>query len=292
VIQLDLDPAELGRAFPLQAALLGDALAGLAALAVALGPGPAGQAGPAPEPDRAPWRARLAGLAAAWRAERDAERASDGVPIAPQRVLAELEAALSPDDLLICDASLASGWGGVYLEQRRAGRQVLCPRGQAGLGYALPAAIGTATARPARRTVVLAGDGALGYAAGELATVAQYRLPVTVIVLNNRSLGWIRWYRRVTFGRGWQDDDFADVAFAEVAHGFGWPAARVSEPGQLARALRGALAGPAALLDVVTDTWQTPITAHRRAVAAEPAQPAGSASPGGRPPGSPPRYGG
>jgi thiamine pyrophosphate-dependent acetolactate synthase large subunit-like protein len=113
-----------------------------------------------------------------------------------------------------------------------------------------------------------------------------------VIVLNNRSLGWIRWYRRVTFGRGWQDDDFADVAFAEVARGFGWPAARVSEPGQLAGALRGALAGPAALLDVVTDTWQTPVTAHRRAIGAEPAQPAGSASPGGRPRGSPPRYGG
>jgi acetolactate synthase I/II/III large subunit len=189
-------------------------------------------------------------------------------------VLAGLEAALGPDDVLICDASLASGWGGVYLEQRRPGRRVICPRGQAGLGYALPAAIGVATA--GHRAVVLTGDGALGYAVGELATVAELGLPVTVVVLNNRSLGWIRWYRRITFGRGWEDDDFADVAFNEIARGFGLHAARVSEPGRLAGALRDALAGPPALLDVVTDAWQTPITGHREAVSS-----AGSAGYGG-----------
>ncbi len=269
VLQLDIDPAELGRAFPLRAAMLGDARPGLRALAVALaGPHPAGQDPAAAGPDRAPWRSRIAGLTAAWRAERDAERASDAVPIAPQRVIAEIEAALSPEDVLICDASLASGWGGVYLEQRSPGRRVLCPRGQAGLGYGVPAAIGVATADPGVRTVVLTGDGALGYAAGELATVVEHGLPVTIVVLNNRSFGWIRWYRRITFGRGWEDEDFADVAFADVARGFGLHGERVAEPGRLAPALRAALTGKPALLDVVTEAWQTPIRAHRLAVQA------------------------
>ncbi len=259
VVQLDLDPAELGRVFPQAVAVLADARPGLAGLRAALG----GSAGL----DRAAWRARVAELAAAWRADRDAERASDAVPIAPQRVLAEIEAAVGRDDMLICDASLASGWGGVYLEQRHTGRRVLCPRGQAGLGYALPAAIGVATARPGHRTVVLAGDGALGYAAGELATVAELGLPVTVIVLNNRSLGWIRWYRRITFGRGWEGEDFSDVPFADVARAFGLAGERVAEPARLAAALRAALGSPGpALLDVVTEPWQTPITAHRDAL--------------------------
>jgi acetolactate synthase-1/2/3 large subunit len=258
IVQLDLDPAELGRAFPLAAAVLGDARSGLRCLLAALGkPG-----------DRAGWRARVAELTAAWRTERDAERASNAVPITPQRVLGEIEAVLDDEDILICDASLASGWGGVYLEQRQPGRRVLCPRGQAGLGYAVPAAIGVATAAPTHRTVVLTGDGALGYAAGELATVAELGLPVTVIVLNNRSLGWIRWYRRITFGRGWEDEDFSDVTFAEVAKGFGIAGQRVTEPAQLRPALREALgSGRPALVDVVTEPWQTPITAHRRAVA-------------------------
>jgi thiamine pyrophosphate-dependent acetolactate synthase large subunit-like protein len=92
-------------------------------------------------------------------------------------------------------------------------------------------------------------------------------LPVTVVVLNNRSWGWIRWYRRITFGRGWEGDDFSDVAFADVAGGFGLHAERVTEPGQLPTALRAAMTGRPALLDVVTEAWQTPIVAHRRAVA-------------------------
>jgi acetolactate synthase-1/2/3 large subunit len=158
----------------------------------------------------------------------------------------------------------------VYLEQRRAGRRVICPRGQAGLGYGVPAAIGVATAGVARRVVVLTGDGALGYAAGELATVAEQGLPVTVVVLNNRSLGWIRWYRRITFGRGWESEDFSDVAFADVARAFGLAGQRVTEPALLGGAMRTALAEPGpALIDVLTEPWQTPIVAHRRAVSGE-----------------------
>jgi acetolactate synthase-1/2/3 large subunit len=267
VLQLDIDPAELGRAFPLRAALLGDARPGLQALTAALaGPAAGPQQPAAAAPDRARWRARIGELTSAWRAERDSERASDAIPIAPQRVLAGIEAAMGPEDVLVCDASLASGWGGVYLEQRLPGRRVLCPRGQAGLGYALPAAIGVATAHPGGRTIVLTGDGALGYAAGELATVVEHGLPVTVVVLNNRSFGWIRWYQRITFGRGWEDDDFSDVAFADVARGFGLHGERVTEPARLAPALRAALSGKPALLDVVTEAWQTPIRAHRQAV--------------------------
>ncbi len=282
VVQLDIDPAELGRAFEVEAAMLGDARAALTALLTELGAGApsartpgTGAAGGA-EPDRSPWRARLAELTGHWRAVRDAERASDAVPIAPQRVLAALEQALAPGDTLICDASLASGWGGVYFEQRQPGRRVLFPRGQAGLGYALPAAIGAATAAASAaapdlapaRTVVLTGDGALGYAVGELATVTELGLPITVVVLNNRSLGWIRWYRRITFGRGFEDDDFADVAYADVAGAFGLHSERVTDPAGLGAALASAFrSGRPALVDVVTEAWQTPIGAHRSAVA-------------------------
>ena len=279
VVQLDIDPAELGRAFEVAAAMLGDARAGLAALLTELGTGATDGA----EPDRSAWRVRLAALTAEWRAVRDTERASDAIPIAPQRVLAALEEALAPGDCLVCDASLASGWGGVYFEQRRPGRQVLFPRGQAGLGYALPAAIGAATAATVTatvtatasaaaaagaRTVVLTGDGALGYAVGELATVTELGLPITVVVLNNRSLGWIRWYRRINFGRGWEDDDFADVAYADVARGFGMHGVRVTDPAEFGGALASALGSDRpALVDVVTEAWQTPIGAHRSAVA-------------------------
>ena len=286
VVQLDIDPAELGRAFGVTAAMLADARQGVTALLAELGTGAAladgngnatgigtGAGGEA-EPDRSAWRARLTELTGQWRAARDQERASEAIPIAPQRVLAALQDALGPGDCLICDASLASGWGGAYYEQRLPGRQILFPRGQAGLGYAVPAAIGAATAALDRgdagrgRTVVLTGDGALGYAVGELATIAELGLPVTVVVLNNRSLGWIRWYQRITFGRGFEREDFADVAFADVARGFGWQGTRVTAPAELGSALAAALRSDRpALVDVVTEAWETPIGAHRNAVA-------------------------
>jgi acetolactate synthase-1/2/3 large subunit len=290
VVQLDIDPVECGRAFPLAAGMVGDARAGLEAVLEGLrrpSPQPGtkgahstkdadGEDGDdhrarVQDPDATAsdgtWGGRVRELSAAWREERDAERASDAVPIAPQRVMGELGAVLREDDTVVLDASLASGWGCVYLEQRRAGRQVLAPRGFAGLGYALPAAMGVALARPRGRTVVVTGDGALAYALGEMPSVVEQDLPVTVVVLNNSSLGWIRWYRRITFGRGWERPDFSDVAFAAVAEAFGWTAARVSEPALLGGAIAAALGaeGPS-LVDVVVDPWQTPIPGHRRAV--------------------------
>jgi acetolactate synthase-1/2/3 large subunit len=261
VLQLDIDPVELGRVFPLSAAVLADARTGLEALAAEL------EITGAEQPERNEWGEMLADLVATWHSARDIERSNDARPIAPQRVVAELQAALGPDDIVVCDASLASGWGGVYLDQIGVGRKVLMPRGLAGLGYAVPAAIGVATAKRNARTVVLTGDGALAYAVGEFATVIEQRLPITVIVLNNRSLGWIRWYRRITFGTGWEDEDFADVDYAAVARAYGWDAQRVDDPALLGAALaRAAARGGPSLLDVITETWTTPVSGHRQAV--------------------------
>jgi acetolactate synthase-1/2/3 large subunit len=156
----------------------------------------------------------------------------------------------------------------VYLQQQTVGRKVLMPRGLAGLGYALPAAIGVASARRDARTVVLTGDGALAYAVGEFATVKEQRLPITVVALNNRSLGWIRWYRRITFDSGWEDEDFGDVHYSAVARAYGWEAERIEDPGRLGAALRAASQSDRPwLLDVITETWTTPITGHRNALA-------------------------
>jgi acetolactate synthase I/II/III large subunit len=261
VVQIDIDPWELGRVFPLAAAVNADARSGLTALTRALAE--AGAAGT----DRAGWRSAIAGHVRDWRAVRDAERSSSSVPTAPQRVLGELERVMSDADALVCDASLSSGWGGAYFEQRTSGRRVLTPRGQAGLGFALPAAIGVAAAGAARRTVVLTGDGALGYAVGEMATAAEQMLPITVVVLNNSSLGWIRWYRRITFGTEWEASDFASTNFAQVAAAYGWASHRVEAPADLAATLRQAVAAPGpSLVDVVTETWETPVTSHRRAI--------------------------
>lgn len=257
VVHLDVDPAVPGREVPVAVALVGDAREGLGALRDA--------AATRRLPD---WRARIAAEREAWREARAREAASDAVPIAPQRVAPELERLLGAGGRrLVCDASLSSGWGGVYVEQAEPGRRILTPRGLAGLGWSLPAAIGVVAALPDERTVVLCGDGGFAYAVGELATVAEASLPITFVILNNSSLGWIRWYRRVSFGRGHERADFGAVDYAAVAAAYGLHAERVADPHRLAAALDAAVAvdGPA-LVEVVSEVWETPIVAHREAV--------------------------
>lgn len=256
VVQLDVDPRELGRALPLEVGICADARVGLEALAETCA-----------RADRPGWRSRIEEESAAWRELRARETALATSPIAPQRVVPALERRLSAGDVLVCDASLSSGWGGVYVEQREPGRRVLTPRGLAGLGWSVPAAIGVAASRPPGRIGVLVGDGGLSYAVGELATLVQYQLPVTIVVLNNSSLGWIRWYRRISFGRGHETEDFAPVDFSAVAAGYGLPSVRVTESAELNGALERAFdtEGPA-LVEVISDAWQTPIFGHRRAI--------------------------
>lgn len=261
VAQVDVDPAELGRDFSVDALVLADARRALEAVLGSL------TVSDFRRPDTSQWRSRVAELAGEWRERRDAERASDASPIAPPRVVGELQRLIGPSDIVVADASLASGWLGAYFEQSRVGRRLLFPRGLAGLGWAVPAALGAATACPGARVVALMGDGALGYTVGELAAIAQGRLNVTLVVLNNSSYGWIRWYRRITFERGWEDDDFTASDYAAVGRAYGFETARVEDAAELAGALERVLGqDEPGLVEVLSSVWDTPVEGHRRAL--------------------------
>lgn len=261
VVQIDVDPGELGRDFPVEAFILADARLALESITGALGES-------THDADTtAEWRRTVEALAGGWKQHRDAERMSEASPIPPQRVMGELQSLLGPSDIVVSDASLASGWVGSYLEQSRAGRRFLFPRGLAGLGWAVPAAIGAAIACPNDRVIAVMGDGALAYAVGEFATVVQHELNITIIVLNNSSYGWIRWYRRIVFGRGWEDDDFPATDYAGVGAAYGFATERVEKESQLSAALDRAVnvKGPS-LVEVMSSVWDTPVKAHREAL--------------------------
>jgi acetolactate synthase-1/2/3 large subunit len=191
--------------------------------------------------------------------------ASASVPIDPQRVMGELGSLLERADVVVADASLSSGWVGSFIETAAGGPQTLFPRGLAGLGWSIPAAIGAAVAAGGRVVAVM-GDGAAPYAIGEIATLVGRRAPVVMVVLNNGSYGWIRWYRRLNFGRGWEEPDLPPTSFVDVARAYGITASRVEDPAALGAALAGALGDAPALVEVVTSVWETPIAAHREAL--------------------------
>jgi acetolactate synthase-1/2/3 large subunit len=229
VIQLDIDSAEIGKTFPVDVGLVGDAREGLAIL----------RATSTVDRSMETIVKKIGELKEKWRDQIESE-ARESKPIKPQQVALLLNELCDDGTILVCDASFASGWGGVYFEAR-GNRRAIFPRGMGGLGWALPAAIGAQVARPKSRVVVLAGDGAMTYSLGELATLAQQGMNMTVVVMNNSAMGWIKWEQAVFWEGKFVSTDLSDVDFATVAQGMGLNGVNVSEPSDLRDALSQAL---------------------------------------------------
>jgi len=175
-----------------------------------------------------------------------------GFPLPPGHVLSRLHALLPPGAVVMEEAPSHrpamhanmpfEAWGSFFT------------MASGGLGYGLPGAVGVALARPGTRVVCLIGDGSLMYSIQALWTAAQFRLPLSVIVLNNAGYGAMRAFSRVMGARGAPGIDLPGLDFCEIARGHGCAAARAERPEALDEALRWVLAseGPA-LLDVVVD---------------------------------------
>ncbi|OMC41399.1 pyruvate dehydrogenase [Mycobacterium sp. GA-1841] len=175
----------------------------------------------------------------------------DRTPIRPEYVAALADRLAADDAVFTCDVGSPVVWAARYLTMN--GRRRLIGSFNHGtMANALPHAIGAQTAFPDRQVVTLAGDGGLTMLFGELVTLIQNRLPVKLIVFNNSSLNFVELEMKaagiVTFGT-----DLVNPDFAAVAHAMGMFGRRVTEPGELERAIADAFAhdGPA-VVDVHT----------------------------------------
>jgi acetolactate synthase I/II/III large subunit len=248
VVQIDVEPAELGRHYPHTVGVLADADRGVRALLAALS-----ELETATEPD---WPDRVRDLSRAWRDQQRSSAESEAEPMHPQRLCAEVSAALPQDALLVADTGHAGMWTGGYVELR-AGSDYI--RAAGSLGWGLPAAIGAQMARPDRSVALFTGDGGLWYHIAELETAARWNVPVVLVVNDNRSLNqeinpYSAAYGGRLHGRHHELWHFEDVDLAAVAAAMGVSSRRVTRPGDLASAFDEAFsAGRPFLLDVVTD---------------------------------------
>ncbi|MCF8047154.1 MAG: hypothetical protein K9L19_06400, partial [Desulfarculaceae bacterium] len=183
-------------------------------------------------------------------------------PVRPERVMYELNRRLTPETVVVADASYSSIWVANYLTSLAPGMRFITPRGLAGLGWGLPMAMGAKLARPQSPVVCLAGDGGFGHSWSELEAAGRMGLDLTILVLNNRILGYQKHAENVKFGDHTDAVYMSDVDHAAVAEACGCRGVRVREPGQLPEALDLALGEPGpVLVDILTDpTAYPPIT--------------------------------
>ncbi len=248
-IHLDIDGAEIGRNYE-ALRLTGDAKLTLAALTAKL----EGRRQSDPE---------LEGRIADGfeRHERDMApvlRTNLGA-VRPESLMADMQTVLTPETIVVADASYATLWVACYLRSLLPGMRFITPRGLAGLGWGLPLAIGAKVARPDCPVLCVVGDGGFGHCWAELETAFRMKTPVVVTVLNNSVLGYQRDAEDVKFGAHTSAVYFAPVDHAQIARACGCRGVRIENASDYLPALTEALArDETTLIDVVIDPQAYP----------------------------------
>jgi pyruvate dehydrogenase (quinone) len=172
--------------------------------------------------------------------------------IHPEAVAACLDKLAADDAIFTVDTGMCCVWGARYI-QATGKRHMLGSFTHGSMANAMPHAIGAAFACPDRQVVAMCGDGGISMLLGDLATIKQYKLPVKIIVFNNRSLGMVKLEMEVT-GLPDSETDMENPDFAMIAQAMGIKGITIDHPDDLENGLQQAFDynGPV-LVNVFTD---------------------------------------
>jgi len=246
LIHLDIDPREIGKNYPVEVGLLGDAKATLQDLLEALGPAPAGRY------RSTAYFEEIQAKKAAWDELKRRKERSGLVPMTQARAIFEIQQATQPDAIVVTGAGLPQS----IVKQNwvtRAPRTHITSGGFSTMGFTVPGAIGAALGQPGRQVVGIAGDGDFLQTVQELAAAELLDIPVVFVVLNNS--GWlsIKGGQENFFGRTAKTDflrpdgSLYSPDFRAIGEAFGLHAEQVDHPDAVRPAVERALAhgGPA-----------------------------------------------
>jgi pyruvate dehydrogenase (quinone) len=170
----------------------------------------------------------------------------------PEFVAGTLDKLADDDAIFTVDTGMSCVWGARYITATGK-RKMLGSFNHGSMANAMPQAIGAALACPGRQVIAMCGDGGLSMLLGDLATITQYKLPIKIIVFNNRALGMVKLEMEVAGLPDWQTD-MHNPDFAMVAQAMGMKGITVNDPDDVKQSLREALSfkGPA-LVNIMTD---------------------------------------
>jgi acetolactate synthase-1/2/3 large subunit len=248
-IQINIDPEAIGRNYPYEAAVNGDAKVTLAAM-LAL-------ANRASADMRKAWIGQIQTICKEWYDKYNPVLISDASPIRPERICNELSNHVPDDAIVVVDTGHAGMWMGGMYDLRNTTQSYMRSAGH--LGWAFPAGLGAKCGAPERPVVVFTGDAGFWYHIGEIETAVRWKIN-TVTVVNNNSggnqskRGFDRAYGGQQTAQGRELWTFNHTNFARIAEDMGAVGIRVEQPRDIAPALARALAAERpVIIDVVAD---------------------------------------
>ena len=247
VIQIDIDPIQIGRNYPNTFGLVGDVKATLAKLFETVDSATGNPR----------WLEYCSRVTKDWESQYGPMFNSKEQPTRPERLCQELSEFLPPNAVLVADTGHSAIWAGAFIKFTGSNQKFY--RAAGSLGWAFPAAMGIKCATPERPVFCFTGDGGICYHLSELETALRCGINTVTIVNNNNA-----------FGQCWEgihdvygDDPgradlylFKPINFANFASDMGCLGIRIEDPTQIRPALERAVnENKPALLDVVTD-WK------------------------------------
>jgi pyruvate dehydrogenase (quinone) len=172
--------------------------------------------------------------------------------IHPEFVATVINGLAAKDAIFTVDTGMCCVWAARYIDGTGE-RKMLGSFNHGSMANAMPQAIGAAFARPGKQVIAFCGDGGLSMMMGDLMTIVQYKLPVKIIVFNNRSLGMVKLEMEVA-GIPDRETDMLNPDFTRIAEAMGMPGITISDPGDVKSGLEKALLleGPV-LVTILTD---------------------------------------
>jgi acetolactate synthase-1/2/3 large subunit len=228
VIHIDIDPAEIGKNKQPDVPIVGDAKSVLTEIIKKIP-----ESCPHPE-----WSETVAG----WKKNHPLRYRSDG-KLYPQFVIKTLADILGEKGVIVSEVGQNQMWTAQWFKFTRP-RQWISSGGLGTMGYGFPASMGAQLACPDQPVFVLAGDGSFQMNIQELGTVAQYNIPVKVIVLNNQFLGMVRQWQQLFYEHRYSYTELPEVHFERIAKAYGIEAATVTKASDVKAAISTALAHP------------------------------------------------
>lgn len=245
VVQIDINPAEIGRSYPNTTPIVADAKKALTRLIEALDP----------QPPNEQWLGRVSQLVSDWRRLIEPLRNSDERPIRPERLCQELTEVIPDNAVLVADTGYSAIWTATQLYLNSPDQIYL--RAAGSLGWSFPAALGAKCALPHRPVICFNGDGAFWYHLSELETARRHNINTVTIINNNGGFGQgikdIHNMYGDTPGNKEELYAFTPVNFANIAREMGCWGRRVEDPADIQDTVRQALAAnQPAVVEVLT----------------------------------------
>jgi acetolactate synthase-1/2/3 large subunit len=248
IIQVDIDPEEIGKNYPVEMGIVGDAKQVLGGMCEAVKAITRGKVIERPE--------RVEELRKAKEETKyydEPEMHSNAVPMKPQRAIKEIRDALEKDTIVLADCGNNLAWTEHFLPTYLP-KTFLADGGHTHMGASLPMAIGVKLAKPDRKVLDIIGDGSFMMTGKEIATAVNEGIPIVCCILEDHKLGAIRDRQVLVYNNKIVATDLQNPDFVKFAESLGAYGERVEKPSDIRSAISRAFeSGKPSIIDIVID---------------------------------------